>query len=328
MIIDAHTHTLCPAVNQRVADHIKPDSIPYQRDMSPQSKERDSQQKDQLGEKFNSIERRFSDMERMSVDMQVIAPAPGQQHYWAEPELLTDIVKLQNDHVANLVAKAPDRFVGLGTLPMTDTESSIVEIERATGELDLRAFQIDSRVMDRELSDRSLDPIYAKLVEVGAGLMIHPLGFSHGQRLTPFFMVNSVAQPLEELLAFNHLVFGGVLDRFPELKVYIAHGGGFAPFYIGRFDHTWKVRPEVRALVAEPPSAYLRRIYYDTCVYRPDHLRTLVDMVGADHVMLGSDYPFDMGDEDPIAIVDGCDSLTASERTAILAGTASAFFGL
>lgn len=328
MIIDAHTHTLCPAVNELVAEHIKPDSIPYQRDMSPESKARDFEQKAELGDKFNNVQRRFSDMARMGVDMQVIAPAPGQQHYWAEPALLTEIVATQNDHVANMVAQAPDRLIGLGTLPMTDTEASVSEIERANSELGLRAFQIDSRVMERELSDRSIDPIYAKLVEVGAGLMIHPLGFSDGQRLTPFFMVNSVAQPLEELIAFNHLVFGGVLDRFPDLKVYVAHGGGFAPFYIGRFDHTWKVRPEVRALIPEPPSAYLSRVYYDTCIYRPDHLRTLINMVGADRIMLGSDYPFDMGDEDPVAIVDGCDGLTEGERTSILSGTAKAFLGL
>ena len=328
MIIDAHTHTLCPAVNEMVADHIRPDSVPYQRDMSPESKARDAEQKAELGEKFLNVERRLADMAKMRVDLQVVAPAPGQQHYWASPDLLAEISARQNDHVADLVAKAPDRFVGLGTLPMTDTAASIAEAERAFSDLGLRAFQIDSRVMERELSDRSLDPLYEKLASLGAGLMVHPLGFSDGQRLSPFFMVNSVAQPLEELIAFNHLVFGGVLDRFPNLKVYIAHGGGFAPFYIGRFDHAWKVRPEVNALIPEPPSAYLGRLWYDSCVYRPDHLRTLVDMVGADRIMLGSDYPFDMGDTNPLALVDACPDLSKAGRAEIVAGTARRFFGL
>jgi aminocarboxymuconate-semialdehyde decarboxylase len=291
MIIDAHTHTLCPAVNEKVAGSIKPDSVPYQRDMSPESKEQDHAQFPELKIMFNQVERRLADMARMGIDRQVIAPAPGQQHYWAEPKLLAEISALQNDHVAELVAKAPDRFAGLGTLPMTDPDAAVAEIARATRDLGLRAFQIDSRVMERELSDASLDPIYAALEAAGAGLMIHPLGFSHGERLTPFFMVNTIAQPLEELLAFNHLVFGGVLDRFPGLKVYIAHGGGFAPFYIGRFDHAWKVRPEVNRLIPTAPSSYLRRMYYDTCVYRTDHIETLVKTVGADRVMLGSDYP-------------------------------------
>lgn len=120
--------------------------------------------------------------------------------------------------------------------------------------------------MERELSDTRQDPIYATLEAAGMGLMIHPLGFSERARLSSFFMVNSVAQPLEELLAFNHLIMGGVLDRFPHLKVYIARGGGFAPLYIGCFDHAWKVRPEVNRLIPTVPSTYLRRFYYDTCV--------------------------------------------------------------
>jgi aminocarboxymuconate-semialdehyde decarboxylase len=328
MIIDAHTHTLCPAVNEKVAGTIKPDSVPYQRDMSPESKEQDHAQFPELKIMFNQVERRLADMARMGIDRQVIAPAPGQQHYWAEPKLLAEISALQNDHVAELVAKAPDRFAGLGTLPMTDPDAAVAEITRASRELGLHAFQIDSRVMERELSDVSLDPIYAALEAVGAGLMIHPLGFSHGERLTPFFMVNSVAQPLEELLAFNHLVFGGVLDRFPKLKVYIAHGGGFAPFYIGRFDHAWKVRPEVNRLTASAPSTYLRRIYYDTCVYRTDHIETLVRTVGADRVMLGSDYPFDMGDTDPLGLLNACKGLSDDEKATISSKVAIEFFGL
>lgn len=327
MIVDVHTHTMCPPVNAEVAGAIQPDSVPYQRDMSAESKARDAAQKDDLGARFNGVEQRLADMAAMRVDRQVIAPAPGQQHYWADTALLARISAMQNDHVAALVAQAPDRFTGIGTLPMTDTPAAVAEARRAATDLGLRAFQVDSRVMERELSDRSLDPVYDMLQDLGVGLMIHPLGFSDGQRLTPYFMVNSVAQPLEELIAFNHLVFGGVLDRFPRLKVYIAHGGGFAPFYIGRFDHTWKVRPEVNALIPEPPSAYLSRMYYDTCVYRPDHVETLVRMVGADRVMLGSDYPFDMGDTDPVGLLDACD-LTPAEKERIRAGTAAEFLGL
>lgn len=327
MIIDVHTHTLCPAVNALVADAIGPDSIPYQRDMSPESKAQDAAQRAELGEKFNDVARRIDDMARMGVDRQVIAPAPGQQHYWAEPALLAEVSRVQNNHVAALVAQAPDRFTGIGTLPMTDSAAAVAEARRAVDELGLRAFQIDSRVLERELSDRSLDPVYAALEEMDIGLTIHPLGFSHGQRLTPFFMVNSVAQPLEELIAFNHLVLGGVLDRFPRLKVCIVHGGGFAPFCIGRFDHAWKVRPEVRALTPEPPSAYLPRLWYDSCVFRPDHLEVLVRMVGAGQVMLGSDYPFDMGDDDPVGMLDAT-GLSAAEKESIRVETACRFFGI
>lgn len=326
MIIDAHTHTLCPAVGGMVKDHIKPDSIPYQRDMSAESKARDAEQGAELMEKFTSVERRLADMAAMGVDRQIVAPAPGQQHYWAPPALLAEVSRAQNEYVTALVAKAPDRFVGIGTLPLTDPEASVAEISRGVAD-GLRAFQIDTRADTRELSDRALDPVYDALQSHGVGLMIHPLGFSHGERLSPFFMVNSVAQPLEELIAFNHLVFGGVLDRFPTLKVFIPHGGGFAPSYIGRFDHTWKVRPEVRALCPEPPSHYLKRITIDTCVFRPDDIARLVGLVGAERVMLGSDYPFDMGDTDPVGTLRQA-GLSQAECDMILSTTAENFFGL
>jgi aminocarboxymuconate-semialdehyde decarboxylase len=327
MIIDVHTHTLCPAVNAKVAASIGPHSVPYQRDMSPESKARDREQFPDLAAKFNGLERRLADMAAMGVDMQGIAPAPGQQHYWAEAGLLAEITAMQNDHVAALVASAPGRFIGMGGLPMTDPAASVAEATRAVEVLGLRAFQIDSRAMERELSDRALDPIYAALERLGAGLMIHPLGFSDGARLAPFFMVNSIAQPLEELIAFNHLVFGGVLDRFPDLKVYIAHGGGFAPFYIGRFDHAWSVRPELKKLIGAAPSTYLSRMYYDTCLYRPDHIETLVGLVGADRVMMGSDYPFDMGDTDPVGLLARCTGLSPAQRARIEEGTAREFLG-
>ncbi len=326
MIIDAHTHTLCPAVNQMVADHIGPDSIPYQRDMSAESKAADKAQFPELADKFNNVERRLGEMAAMGVDFQVVAPAPGQQHYWADTGLLAEVSRAQNEHVLAMVAKAPERFAGIGTLPLTDPEASVAEISWGV-KAGLRAFQIDTRADTRELSDRALDPVYDALQSAGAGLMIHPLGFSHGERLSPFFMVNSVAQPLEELIAFNHLVFGGVFERFPSLKVYIPHGGGFAPSYIGRFDHTWKVRPEVRALSPEPPSHYLKRLVVDTCVFRPDDTARLVAFMGADRVMLGSDYPFDMGDTDPVGTLDAA-GLTAAERATVTSGTAKAFFNL
>lgn len=327
MILDIHSHTMCPDVNGRVAGAIRPDSVPYQRDLSPESRARDREQGPDLAAKFNDLDRRLADMDAMGVEAQAVAPAPGQQHYWAEPALLAEISAMQNDHVAALVARAPGRLFGLGTLPMTDPAAAVHEAERATGDLGLLGFQIDSRVLDRELSDTGLHPVWAALERLGAALVIHPLGFSHGERLTPFFMVNSVAQPLEELIAFQHLVFGGVLDRFPALRVLIVHGGGFAPFYIGRFDHAWSVRPEVRRLSSAPPSDYLQRLWYDTCVFRPDHVATLVGLVGADRVMLGSDYPFDMGDPDPVGLVARSD-LDKADRARILGQNARIFLGL
>ncbi len=326
--IDMHTHTICPDVEHLVEGKYDPQANPYRRDMSAESKVTDGQNKAAYGPMLKDPQRRLSDMEKMKVDFQLIAPAPAQQHYWADEDLLVKLSAVQNDHVAGLVASHPDRFAGMGTLPMTYPDAAAREAERAVGDLGLRGFQIDTRVNEQELSDPAFDPVWATLARLGVPLFLHPLGFSHGTRLSPFFMINSVGQPLEELIAAMHLISGGVLDRHPELKVVIAHGGGYLPFYVGRLDHAWKVRPEVQALTPEPPSAYLKRMWFDTCIFRADHLASLVELVGIDKMMLGSDYPFDMGDEDPTAIVNECASLSDPDREKIFSGNARRLFGL
>ena len=257
MAIDVHTHTFCPAVEPLVRDLPGHAANPYKRDMSAESAATDATEGPRLRDCFNGLARRRADMARMRVDAQVVAPAPGQQHYWAPAPLLARISAMQNDHVAALVAEAPDALVGLGTLPMADVPAAVAEARRAVG-LGLRGFQIDSRVNDRELSDPAFDPLWDCLAMLGSVLVIHPLGFSDGARLGPFFMVNTVGQPLEETVAFHHLVFGGVLDRHPGLRVLICHGGGYVPSYVGRLDHAWAHRPELRRLLPTPPSAYLR----------------------------------------------------------------------
>jgi aminocarboxymuconate-semialdehyde decarboxylase len=327
MIIDCHTHTLCPAAITLMQGRIPAGAIPYQRDMSDASKAVDAAQMPELGRHFNDLGARHEMMARMRVDHQVVSPAPGQQHYWADGPLMAEVSRLQNAHVAQLVARDPARLTGVGTLPLPHPDLAVAEARHGVRALGLRAFQIDSRADAMELSDPALDPVYAALVELDAGLIVHPLGFSHGQRLGAFFMVNTVGQPLEEIIAINHLIFGGVLDRHPGLRVMVAHGGGYFPYYAGRMDHAWRARPELRALIETPPSDYLRRMWYDTCVFDADTLARLVALAGADRVMMGSDYPFDMGDADPLALVEAAVP-DMDARARIISGTARAFFGI
>lgn len=328
MIVDIHTHTFCPAVEPLVRDLPGYAAIPYKRDMSPDSAAIDAAEGPRLRAAFNGWDQRRADMRRMRVDAQVVAPAPGQQHYWVDAGLLRRVSAMQNDHVAAFVAQAPAIAAGLGTLPMADVGAAVAEARRGVNELGLRGFQIDSRVNELELSDRCFDPLWECLTGLGAVLVIHPLGFSDGARLGPFFMVNTVGQPLEETIAFHHLVLGGVLDRHLGLRVLICHGGGYVPSYVGRLDHAWERRPELRRLTAEPPSAYLRRLWFDTCVFRPDLVANLVALAGADRVLLGSDYPFDMGDPDPVGCIEACGMLDAAQRAALAGGNAAALFGL
>ena len=259
-IIDMHTHTFSKRAEELVHGIYDPATNPYRRDMSQDSLDTDAKNRVLTAPMLNNVERRLADMARMRVDVQVIAPAPAQQHYWAEPDLLAAVSATQNDHVAAMVAQAPTRFAGIGTLPLSAPDLAIVEATRCVEELGLRGFQVDSRVGSRELSDAAFDPVWARVAKLDVPLFIHPLGFSDGARLGPFFMVNTVGQPLEEVIAINHLVLGGILDRHPDLKVIIAHSGGYFPSYIGRIDHAWKVRPEVHRRCADAPSTYMRRM--------------------------------------------------------------------
>jgi aminocarboxymuconate-semialdehyde decarboxylase len=327
LIVDMHTHALSRSVDPLLAGRFDPMRNPYLRDMSPESRATDAEQARHLPRLMLDVAERQAHMQRMGVAMQVVAPAPAQQHYWADQELLVALSRAQNDDMAAFISEAPGCFVGLGTLPMRFPDRAIAEAVRAVEELGLRGFQIDSRVEDRELSDPAFDPLYARLCELRVPLFIHPLGFSHGQRLAPFFMVNSVGQPVEETIAISHLILGGVLDRHPALEVAIAHGGGYFPFYAGRMDHAWKARPEVRRLTPEPPSRYLNRLWFDTCVFRPELVEVLVAMAGADRVMLGSDYPFDMGDSDPVGLVRRA-RLDDADRAKVLSGNARRLFRL
>ena len=327
MAIDAHTHTLCPGVNPLVAGRPELAAIPYQRDLSAESRVVDLDQFPDLLKAFLQVERRLADMAKMRITHQMVAPAPGQQHYWAEPALLDQLSRLQNEHVAAMCAANPQAFSGLGTLPMTAPDLAIATATHGVESLGLKGFQIDTRAGAMELSDPALDPLWARLEKLDTAVMLHPLGFSDGMRLSPFFMVNTVGNPMEEVIAANHLILGGVLDRHPGLRIKIVHGGGFYPFLIGRLDHAWKRRPEVRKLTAEPPSAYLTRMWYDTVVFDPAILRMLVSLVGAERVMLGSDYPFDMGDMDPLGMLESC-GFSAEDTAQIASRTARDFFRL
>jgi aminocarboxymuconate-semialdehyde decarboxylase len=327
-IIDMHTHALSKRVEPLVTDHYDPMNNPYRRDMSHESRVTDAEQAKLLTRMMLDIGARREAMSRMVVDFQVVAPAPAQQHYWANEDLQVVLSRVQNEDIAALVAQDPAHFCGMGTLPMRFPERAVEEGVHAVEHLGLRGFQIDTHVETMELSNPAFDPLYARLSNLRVPLFVHPLGFSHGQRFGDFFMVNTLGQPVEEAIAISHFIMGGVLDRHPNLDIVIAHGGGFLPFYAGRMDHAWKVRPEVRRLTADAPSTYLKRLWFDTCVFSSALVETLVANVGVDRVMMGSDFPFDMGDRKPVDLVRGVVSLSQSDKNKLLSGNAGRLFGI
>ncbi|OZC52415.1 amidohydrolase [Rhodococcoides fascians A21d2] len=275
---------------------------------------------------LTDLDRRLHDMDDAGIDVQVISPSPSQYHYWADVELSQTITHCANRGIAALVAEEPSRLLGLGLVPLQHPDAIVAALDDAVLTCGLNGVEISSFAQTAhgtiELSDASLEPFWTRAEELGAVVFLHPFGCSLDARLDRFYLSNTVGQPTENAAALSHLIFSGTLDRHPALKLVVAHGGGYLPTYLGRSDHAWKVRPEARRC-AEPPSNYLRRLTFDSLVHGPNQLRALVDAVGAESVVLGSDYPFDMGTENPVAEVHAA-GLPETTIEHVLGGNAAA----
>lgn len=273
------------------------------------------------------VEARVAAMDAMGIDVQAVSPVPTQYHYWADREVAPKIVSAANHGIAAICNSRPERFAGLGTVALQYPEMAAAQLVHAMGELHLKGVIICTTVNGMELADSRLEPFWAKAEELGALVFIHPMGCSLGARLTPYYFSNVIGNPTETTVALAHLIFSGMFDRHPKLKVCAAHGGGYLPFYSGRFDHGWRVRPEAHTC-KNAPSAYLRRIWFDSLVYTPESLGYLIRNAGASQVVLGTDFPFDMGVDDPIARLDAVAGLSESEREAIAGGNAAGLINL
>ncbi|MEL1251169.1 amidohydrolase family protein [Aurantiacibacter gilvus] len=253
------------------------------------------------------VENRLADMDRLGIDVQAISPNPSQYYYNAPAEVGRLVSRLINDRIAATVAGNPDRFVGMGTVPLQNVEMAIAELRRCKSELGLRGIEINTNVDGADLHDRRLDPFWSAAEDAGVLIFIHPLGFTHAERMSEYYFNNLIGNPLESTLAIGHLIFGGVLDRHSGLRICVAHGGGYMPGYWGRMDHGWHARADCSADCLHKPSSYLRRLWLDTLVHDQDQLANLVRTHGADRLCLGTDYPFDMGEPDPVGFHSGLD---------------------
>lgn len=320
-VVDFHGHLAVPAADALVAGTpgFAAELAAEQRAHSPESLSVNRAQLRQLAGKLTSVPERLADLDAMDVDIQVVGPMP-MHHYWADEDLAGRLAHTVNEAVAAHCAEAPERLFGLGSVPLQHPALAVELLEWAVTGLGLYGVSVSTTVDGRELADPAHDPVWAKAEELGAVVFVHPWGCSLGERLTTRYLGNTVGQPVETTVALSHLIFTGVLDRFPGLKLVAAHGGGYLPTYVGRSDHAWQVREDARGC-AEPPSAYLRRMWFDALVYTPRALCHLVEEVGADRVVLGTDHPFDMGVSDPLARLDAA-GLAPAERAAIAGGNA------
>ena len=248
--------------------------------------------------------------------------------YWAPPEFGLKLSRTWNDASAAAHAEHPNRFIGTMMLPLQAPELALPEVERAAKLPGVRALYMATHVNGRNLDSKSLWPVYAQCEKLGLPILLHPIYPCGGERYgSQYFLRNLLGNPYEVGIAAACLVFGGVMDAFPKLQVMLPQAGGTFPWLVGRMDHGWEVREECRQISA-PPSAYLQRFYYDTITHHPGIMRSLIDLVGAERVVLGSDYDQDMSYERPVEFVDSIPGLTPRERKLILEDNAARLLNL
>jgi aminocarboxymuconate-semialdehyde decarboxylase len=275
-----------------------------------------------------SAEQRIADMDVMGIDIQAISPAPRQTYYGADPELGSATARTINDEIADIVGRHPDRFTGLGTIPLQAPELAIGELERLQRSHGMRGIEMMTHVAGEDLSAERFRKVFRRIEELGLLVFLHPDGFTEARRFNDHYFANVIGNPLDTTVALHHLIFGGVLNDCPALKLVAAHGGGYLPAYAGRIDHAASARPDTGEKLKELPSAYLRRLYFDSLVYTHAQLEYLVAQYGAEHILVATDYPADMGEIDPVGFIEGSPGLDDATRRAILGGNAARLLGI
>jgi aminocarboxymuconate-semialdehyde decarboxylase len=272
--------------------------------------------------------RRLSDMDRLGIDVQVLSPPPVMFCYWAEAKAAQAFARMQNENLADITSRHRRRFLGMATVPLQDVALAIDELRHARERLGLRAVEIGTCPGGRDFDDPTLFDFFAACRDLGVAVFVHPATPLVGQeRLTRYYFPLIVGNPLETAVAISKLIFGGVLERLPDLRICFAHGGGAFPFTLARLNHGWRVRPEGPAAIPHEPREYARRLWVDSLTLAPENLRFVLDVLGPERVVIGSDYPFDMGQDDPVAFLAGA-GLTPDVRAGIEHANAARFLAL
>jgi aminocarboxymuconate-semialdehyde decarboxylase len=320
-VIDFHAHINMPEVQAWIRANAKGPRKPRPR-VSPSSAAFQKRQDKVVQSRSTDMRARIRDMDKVGIDIQVISAHLTHFCYWAPARKGLEVARMFNDRAAEIVAAHPSRFVALAAVPLQAPKLAVRELDRAIG-LGARGVQISSRTEEKELGDPAHEPFWEAAEASGLPVYIHPHGFTNTERMGEYFLWNSIAQPLEEAMAMSSIIYSGLLDRYPRLKIVMAHGGGFLPYYAGRVDRAYDVRTETRANINRKPSAYMRKFYYDTCVYNADMVQFLAGKVGVGQIVMGSDYPVFLKEPDPVAFVQKVRGLKAADRRRITGGTAA-----
>jgi aminocarboxymuconate-semialdehyde decarboxylase len=308
MAIDFHAHLVDPQVYAETAA------------WSIFAQTQDSGRAASVIARMADLDERIVAMDKMGVAIQVLSSSLVHQcTYAAAPAEALRLDRRMNDSVAQAVASKPDRFRGLGSVPLQSPDLAAKELTRCMNELGLSGVTISTRVRALEIGDRPLRPFWEAAEALGAVVFIHPAG-NHTPRFEKYQLWNSIGQSFEEAMAIASLFYEGILDAYPRLKIVVSHGGGYMPFYLGRLARNYLEKPATRVNMTKPPLEYVRMLHYDTCVYDPDTLVNLVKIVGPERIVMGSDYP--VGDLTPVEFVRDCGILDDAGKISILSGNA------
>jgi len=273
--------------------------------------------------------RRVADCAEQGIDLQILSTVPVMFGYWARPQDGLDLARLLNDHLAEVVREFPDRFVALGTLPLQAPDLAIGELERCVRELGFAGVEIGTHCNQWNLGDAPLFDVFTAASELNAAVFVHPWDMMGQQEMPKYFLPWLVGMPAETSRAICSMIFGGVLERLPKLRVAFAHGGGAFPATIGRIEHAFHARPDLCAVDnPHPPRDYLDRCYLDTLVHDARVLRYLIDVFGAERLALGSDYPFPLGESRPGQLIKSLTDIDQATRQQLLGGTARQWLGI
>jgi aminocarboxymuconate-semialdehyde decarboxylase len=316
--VDCHIHLRVAEADDFVRPHLdKMKGHAGTTFASPESLAQNKKQQQDRATELVDMPTRLPDMDRMIVDVAALSCAPPQFYYGLEPSLGHESAQIVNDGLAAKMKEAPERHIGLGTVPLQDTDLAIKELKRCVNELGFRGLQIGARVTEEEeLSAPRLDPFWAAAQELDVPMLIHPASYASA-RLAPHHFLNIIGNPLDTTVGIHHLIFDGVLERYPDLKFILSHGGAFPSHYFARMDHAYGARPDCRDKIHQKPSVYLKKFYFDTIVFSVEQLDYLIKLFGVDRILIGTDYPFDMGEYDPVEHVYQAHGLSEEDREKI-----------
>lgn len=281
-----------------------------------------------VDERFWDAKLRIAHMDRTNIDVQIVSQIPAMACYWAEIEPAREVARFFNEQTAEFVALNPQRFRGMGTVPLQNPPSAIVELRYMYEKLGINSVQIGTCPGGRDLDDEALLPFFETCSQLGIGILVHPIGIVAGrERMNDYYLPNTVGNPIETTLAMARFMFGGLPEKLPDLKICFAHCGGAFSFVLGRLDKAYEISPAARQNISAPPSSYASKVFVDNLTFDPAAVRLAIEKHGKSRILLGSDYPFGLGVDDPAASLENT-GLTPAEIKQITEHNIAGFIDL